>query len=100
MRKLLGLLVAGLLVVGVAGTAQAAKFVYTGTLTLELANLPPVVIPGGGIATVNQSNGGSHLNTLRLAGGRPLILVEVACVEVKAVDAVQRILFVRSADLS
>ncbi|MBW2401069.1 MAG: hypothetical protein JRG80_17685, partial [Deltaproteobacteria bacterium] len=36
---------------------------------MDLGALPTLRMQGSGVATVNNSGGGSHLNTLRLAGG-------------------------------
>ena len=65
MRKLLGVLAAGLLVLG-AGQAQAVNLGYTGGLAVQVASLDPVVVPGGGTATVNGSGGPGHLTGLQL----------------------------------
>jgi hypothetical protein len=69
MRKSLGLLLGTLLVLGVAGTANAKTLGWHGTLDLDLGALDTIRIEGSGVSTVNNSGGGNHLNTLRLAGG-------------------------------
>jgi hypothetical protein len=72
MRKLLALLAAALLVLGVAGAANAAVLNFSGTATVLLAEYPPGVLTGGGVATINGSAGviPAHLSTLRLAASR------------------------------
>jgi hypothetical protein len=67
MRKSFGVFAAGLLALGVAGQAQAAALNFTGSLGIQLATLAPVVITGTGVATVNGSGGGPHVNTLSVA---------------------------------
>ena len=47
MRKLLGVLAAGFIAMGVAGQANAVVLSYTGSLAVQIAMLDPVVIPGG-----------------------------------------------------
>jgi hypothetical protein len=69
MRKLFGVFAAALLALGVAGQANAGPSLFTGALAIQLATLPPIALPGAGIAIVNGSGGGAHLNTLQLAGG-------------------------------
>jgi hypothetical protein len=66
MRKLLVLLSAALLVVGVAGVAGAAPLKWEGTLKIELGTLPTAFATGTGVATVNNSSGLGHLSTIRL----------------------------------
>ena len=65
MRKLLGVLAIGALALGSA-QAQAGTIAVSGALSIQLATLPPVTIPGSAIATINGSSGGSHLNSLNL----------------------------------
>jgi len=69
MRKSLGLLVATLLILGFAGTASAKTLGWHGTLDIDLGALDTLRLEGSGVATVNNSSGGTHLNTLRIAGG-------------------------------
>jgi hypothetical protein len=52
-----------------AGQASAKTLGWHGTLDLDLGALQTLRIGGSGVATVNNSSGGNHLNTLRLAGG-------------------------------
>ncbi len=52
-----------------AGQASAKTLGWHGTLDIDVGALPEVTFKGSGVATVNNSGGGSHLNTLRLAGG-------------------------------
>jgi hypothetical protein len=72
MRKWFMLVVAISIVVGAAGVASAAPLNWKGTITVIIADNPPVSVAGGGVATVNDSAGGipAHLNTLRLAESR------------------------------
>ncbi len=68
MRKLLSILAAGALTLGVAGQAHAVALGFTGTFTLQVATLL-TSIPGTGTAIVNGSGAGGHLTGLNLAGG-------------------------------
>jgi len=68
MRKSIVLLVAMLLVVA-AGQASAKTLNWHGTLDVDFAALKTLRISSTGVATVNDSSSGTHLNTLRLAGG-------------------------------
>src|SRR5262245_5334828 len=72
MRKLLGLGTAVAVAFALASTASARPLNWSGTLTLGLGELPPSVITGGGVATVNGSAGPipAHLGNLRLAASR------------------------------
>jgi hypothetical protein len=65
MRKLVLLLALLLL----AGPAGAKTMQWHGTLVLDLGFNPSAIYQGSGVATVNNSSGGDHLSTLRLAGG-------------------------------
>jgi hypothetical protein len=65
MRRLI-LLLASLLAAGHAG---AKTLDWHGTLNLELWQGNDVTAQGSGVATVNDSSGGAHLSTMRLAGG-------------------------------
>ena len=69
MRKTLGLLLVSMLTLGVAGSASAKTLDWHGTMDIDLSWLETIRIEGSGVATVNDSSGGAHLNTLRLAGG-------------------------------
>ncbi len=69
MRKTIGLLVGLTLAFGVAGTAGAKTLAWHGTLEMDLGALQSIRTLGTGVATVNNSTGGNHLNILRLAGG-------------------------------
>jgi hypothetical protein len=64
MRKLLGVLAAGFLAMGVASQAQAVALGFTGAIAVQIATLAPVAIPGGGVAVVNGSSGPGHLTGL------------------------------------
>ncbi len=69
MRKLLMLVAVVALAFGIAAQANAAVVKWSGSLKVELGTLPPVVSTGTGLATVNGSGGGSHLDTLQFDGG-------------------------------
>ncbi len=69
MRNLLGVALAGLLVLGVAVNAGAGTVSYTGTLEFGLSTLPGVTAPGTGTAVVNGSGAGASILTLALTGG-------------------------------
>jgi hypothetical protein len=66
MRKLLGVLAAGLIAFGAVGQAQAAVLGFTGGMAVQIATLAPVVIPGVGSALVNGSGGTGHLTGLAI----------------------------------
>ena len=68
MRKSIVLLTTMLLAVA-AGQANAKTLSWHGTLDLDFGVLRSLRIEGSGVATVNDSSGGNHLDTLRLAGG-------------------------------
>jgi len=68
MRRSTLVILALLLVFG-AGQANAKTLGWHGTLELDLGALAKISMQGSGVATVNNSGGGSHLNTLRIAGG-------------------------------
>ncbi len=69
MRKLSYALAASLLVFGLAGQAHAVSLGFTGSLSVQIATLDPVVLPGAGTATVNGSSGPGHLTELNLPAG-------------------------------
>jgi len=68
------LLVAGacLVFLGTSGAPKAAPLNWSGSASMFVAELPWIVLTGGGVATVNASAGGvpGHLSTLRLAESR------------------------------
>ena len=68
MRKLLGVIAASFLAVGVAGQANAAALGFTGQLAISLVG-NTVAIPGAGTAIVNGSASGGHINSISFAGG-------------------------------
>ena len=71
LRKLFLLLTGALLVVGMAGTASANPLNWTGTAILLVGDFPRAdEVRGGGVATINKSNGLGHINELRLAASR------------------------------
>jgi hypothetical protein len=53
----------------IAGQASAKTLEWHGTILMELWAGASVTNQGSGVATVNDSSGGAHLSTLRLAGG-------------------------------
>ena len=69
MRRMLFAFITATLTLSVAGVAFGKALPYSGTLVLELGALPELVGHGTGVATVNNSSGGEHLNTIRLANG-------------------------------
>jgi hypothetical protein len=64
MRKLLGVLAAGLIAFGAASQAHAVALGFTGAIAVQIATLDPVAIPGAGVAVVNGSGGPGHLTGL------------------------------------
>ena len=72
MRKFLVFLATGLFALGMAGVASAAVLNWEGTSWTFLADNPPGVLTGGGVATINGSAGviPAHLSTRRLAASR------------------------------
>jgi hypothetical protein len=48
--------------------AQAGTLPFTGTLSIDILGLPPLVLAGAGVAAANGSGGGSQINALALAG--------------------------------
>ena len=70
MRKLFALMATGLLVFGMTSAAGAAVMNWSGTARILLADYPEGEVSGGGVATINDSAGGAHLTTLRLAQSR------------------------------
>jgi hypothetical protein len=72
MRRLFTLLATGLLVLGMAAAANAAVLNWSATSTTTLADYPPGIITGGGIATINGSSGviPAHLSGWRVAPSR------------------------------
>ena len=66
MRKLLGLSLAVFLLVGFAASqANAANLAWKGTIRVDINTFPPAPLTGTGVFTVNNSAGGSHLNTMQ-----------------------------------
>ena len=65
MRNLLGIALAGLLALGVAGSAGAATFEYFGTLTFRVSDLPSVSVTGSGIYV-----GPTHISTIAFGAGQ------------------------------
>jgi hypothetical protein len=66
MRKLLGVLAAGFIAMGVAGQAHAVALQFTGNIGVVVAGLDPVLLPGAGTAIVNGSGGAGHLTGLQI----------------------------------
>lgn len=72
LRKLSLLLITAIAVLGTVGSASAAQLNWEGTNTIRVGDLAKAKLIGGGVATVNNSNGiiPAHLQTLRLAVSR------------------------------
>jgi len=73
MRKVLVLVASAMLALGVSFSASAALLNVNGTLVTEIGTeLPALVNTFSGVATLNNSSGGTggHLNTLGVAGSR------------------------------
>ena len=68
MRKLLGVIAASFLAIGVAGQAHAVALGFNGDITISLVG-NNVSLPGSGTAVVNGSGPAGHLTGLALAGG-------------------------------
>jgi len=68
MKKGAVLVVSALLILW-AESAKAERMNWAGTMKLELGNFDPLVMRGGGVASVNASGGGLQLTKLRLNGG-------------------------------
>jgi hypothetical protein len=66
MRKLLGFVAAGMLL---AGTAHGTTLPYGGVLVFQLATLPGINAPGGGLGVINLSASFGPLNQLNLGSG-------------------------------
>lgn len=71
MRKLLVFIIAGM-VAAFAGNASAAILEVAASTGTKLGFGKVTLTTGSGIVTVNQSAGGDHLNTLRLAPTDPM----------------------------
>ncbi len=70
MRKLVAFLAAGAFLLGSVGAAQAKLAALTGTLTLSLGTLPPIVttgLTGFGIRVNGYAGTTDHLFTLRMS---------------------------------
>ena len=67
MRRLSGAFVLGLLLLS-AARVEAATMPFQGVLTIPAIPLPltSFAMSGSGVATLNGSGGGAHLNTLAL----------------------------------
>ena len=65
MRKLLVALATLLL----AGSVHASTLPYAGALVFQLATLPGITAPGGGLAVVNGTGTGLHLSSALIGGG-------------------------------
>jgi hypothetical protein len=69
MRRAASLTAALVLALSLVGEARAASLPFSGTLTLEIGSLPPIVVSGSGTAGLNGLGGLGHLASLQLAGG-------------------------------
>jgi hypothetical protein len=72
LRNLIRLSITAVAVLGLVGSASAAPLNWEGTTILKLGDFPQVVIPGGGVATINDSAGTlpGHLESLRVSASR------------------------------
>jgi len=68
MRRLLSVLSAVVLVVGVAGVSGAAPLKWQGTLKVELGAFPSNFLTGTNVSNVNGSSGTGHLNQMQISG--------------------------------
>jgi hypothetical protein len=57
------------LFVFLAAPASAKQMAWQGTLEVRVSRYDPLLIEGTGVATLNNSEGGTQLGVLRLAGG-------------------------------
>ena len=64
MRRFLSLIAVAALVLGAASTTQAKVVDWNGTLTITLGAIGELVDNGTGVATINGSAGGDHVNTV------------------------------------
>jgi len=62
-------LLALMLLVSVAAPAGAKQMAWEGTLEVRVSRYDPFRIEGSGVATLNNSDGGTQLGVVRLAGG-------------------------------
>jgi hypothetical protein len=69
MRRLLFVLAACVLGLAPAGSAQAEAVGFTGSIAVQIATLPPVVLTASGVSTVNGSAGVGHLTGLEIPAG-------------------------------
>ncbi len=65
--KLPSLVAAAAILIAASG-AQAAALPFTASLAIQIATLAPQLIYGAGTAIANGSAGGTHINSLALAG--------------------------------
>jgi len=63
--------IAALVALSLASASTASELAWRGTLRVTplVIGLPELVVRGSGVSTVNASGGGSHLTSLRVAGG-------------------------------
>jgi hypothetical protein len=59
-------LLAGFALFGAAAAARAATVPFTAELSIEILTFTPVTVAGSGVATVNGSTGGVHIDSLQL----------------------------------
>ena len=50
-------------------SAAATQFPFSGVLSISIAGLPPVLVPGAGVATLNPNTNGLHLQSALLPAG-------------------------------
>lgn len=60
---------AGVLMLGATGQAQAAALPFTGSLAFQIGAFDPIVVQGNGVATVNGDGTGGPLTQLSLPSG-------------------------------
>jgi hypothetical protein len=72
LRNLIRLSLTAIAVLGLVGSASAAPLNWEGTTILKLGDFPEAIIPGGGVATINNSAGSlpAHLESLRVSASR------------------------------
>ncbi len=67
MRKLFGL--TAIAAFALAGQAHAAAVEFTGSVSVAISALPPIVVTGSGVAVLNGSGGLGALTSIDLVGG-------------------------------
>jgi hypothetical protein len=70
LRNLIRLSITAIAVLGLVGSASAAPLNWEGTTILKLGDFPEAKLTGGGVATINDSSGLGHLESLRVSASR------------------------------